>query len=188
VAVARLTEAAVSHPEPADRKACFDALAALGRAGNVLARDAILRLAVQRDFAPAIEVARAEDWSPRDPRQRAVFFFVTGQWTRYDDADFDHALIRSAYDLAGPDLRARLAAAARAGGRMEWLLTAAHARAGGPRRASALSPGEGRSIVDWLAGERRWGDLARLAMALPPLIAAEGHADPDRRGLPPLRG
>ena len=175
-AVDSLAEAAVSHPEPADRSACFDALAALGRAGNAQARDAILRLAVQRDFAPALDLARAEDWSPRDPRQRAVYFFITAQWSRFDDADFDHALIRSAYDLAGPDLRARLAAAARAGGRMEWLLNATHSRGAGARRASGLTSGEGRTILDWLASERRWDDLARLAMALPPLIAAEGHA------------
>ena len=175
-AVDSLAEAVMSHPVPADRTACFDALAALGRDGNGQARDAVLRLAVQRDFAPAIDLARAEDWFPRDPRQRAVYFFITAQWSRYDDADFDHALIRGAYDLAGPDLRARMAAAARAGGRMEWLLNAANPRGGVGRRASALSPGEGRAIVDWLVGERRWEDLARLAMALPPLIAAEAHA------------
>jgi hypothetical protein len=105
-----------------------------------------------------------------------VYFFITAQWSRYDDADFDHALMRGAYDLAGPDLRARMAAAARAGGRMVWLLNAANPRGGVGRRASALSPGEGRAIVDWLVGERRWEDLARLAMAWPPLIAAEAHA------------
>jgi len=175
-AIDRLIEAAVSHPEPADRKGCFDALAALGRDGNPLARDAILSLAVQRDYAAAIDLALAEDWVPRDPRQRALFFFVTAQWPRYDDADFDHTLIRSAYDLAGPDLRARLAAAARASGRMEWLLNAASARGSGSRRASALGLGEGLAILDWLAGEKRWDDLAHLVMALPPMLAAQAHA------------
>jgi hypothetical protein len=175
-AIDRLIEAAVSHPEPAARTACFDALAALGRGGNALAREAILSLAVQRDYAAAVDLALAEVWAPREPRQRAVFFFLTAQWSRYDDVDFDHTLIRNAYDLAGPDLRARLAAAARAGGRMEWLLSAASARGGGSRRASALGLGEGRAILEWLAVGRRWDDLARLAMGLPPMLAARAHA------------
>ena len=126
-AIDALAEAAASHPEPVDRAACLEALATLGRAGSLPAREAVLRLAVQRDFASALELALAEAWSPRDARGQAVFFFLTGQWARYEDVDFDHALIRSAYELAGADLRARLAAAARRSGRMEWLLAAASA-------------------------------------------------------------
>lgn len=174
-AVDALADAAFRHADPAMRQRCLESLLGLARAANAAAREAVARLALHHDLTDALEAARAGDWAPADLRQRAAYYFLTGQWGRYEDLDFDHALLRGAWDLAGASLRSRLTAAAQTSGRMEWLVAAA---GGGPRHraASGLSAAEADAIFAWLAGQRRWADLHRLASALPPLTAAGAYA------------
>src|SRR5262245_56810201 len=69
--------------------AAFAALRARAAAGDREAQEALCRLVVRFDLPKVeAEVARA-GYVPRHEVQRALFFFLTGQWERYEGLDFD---------------------------------------------------------------------------------------------------
>jgi hypothetical protein len=53
--------------------------------------------------------------------QRALFYFLTGQWEQYESLDFDHTLLRMVYEAGHEDLRKRIAEQARRAGRVDWV-------------------------------------------------------------------
>lgn len=132
------------------------------------AREAVCAAFLDDDSRAARDVALAAGYEPANAARRAVFYFLTGQWERYEGLDFDGAYLRSAYEVAGPGLRQRLAAVARQAGRMEYV--AAAAREG--RRVGEMTDVEWESAVAVLAGGRRWAELWRLAQAAPPRWSA----------------
>src|SRR5262245_54170008 len=81
------------------------------------AREAVCRVVIEEDNAPAREGALAGGYLPKDPHQRALFLFLTEQWERYEGHDFDHRLLRTAYEAADARLRGRLMEKLRAAGR-----------------------------------------------------------------------
>jgi hypothetical protein len=89
-------------------------------------------LFIQHDDAAARQLALDLGHAPRDPIQRALFFFLAEQWDRYEKLDFHHTLIGTAYESASPSLRKRLLSHSRYAGQLEWLqtLSGAIARAG----------------------------------------------------------
>ncbi|MDB5294038.1 MAG: repeat, subgroup, partial [Phycisphaerales bacterium] len=132
------------------------------------ARQAVCDAYLDEASGPAERAAIAGGYEPANPVRRALFYFLTGQWQRYEGLDFDGSFLRSAYEVAGADLRRRLAGVARRAGRIEFV--AAAAREG--RRVGEMTDVEWESAVAVLAGTRRWPDLWRLAQAAPPRWAA----------------
>jgi len=60
-------------------------------------------------------------YAPSKPAERALFWLLSGQIQRYEDLDLDGTLLTQAHAKASPGLRKRLATAAAAEGRVEWL-------------------------------------------------------------------
>ena len=58
---------------------------------------------------------------PSDPSQRALFYFLSGQWDRYYSSDSDYRSIRIAYERKDPALQRRLIAVSRDSGNNAWL-------------------------------------------------------------------
>ena len=113
------------------------------------------------EFAPSLQKLAAEKaYAPRDPGQRALFYFLTGQVQRYDALDFDHRLLRAGYETAEPELRHRLAARVRLSGRPEL----AKAIQSGPQKRilAEMSTREWESIVTVLREHKRHHDLWAL--------------------------
>ena len=59
--------------------------------------------------------------SPSEPAERALFWLLIGQIQRYEELDLDGLLLVQAHAAASANVRKRLAVAAAAAGRMEWL-------------------------------------------------------------------
>ena len=59
--------------------------------------------------------------SPSKPAERALFWLLIGQFQRYEELDLDGSLLVQAQAVASANIRKRLAAAAAAAGRTEWL-------------------------------------------------------------------
>ena len=59
--------------------------------------------------------------SPSKPAERTLFWLLTGQIQRYEELDLDGSLLVQAQAVASANIRKRLAAAAAAAGRTEWL-------------------------------------------------------------------
>ena len=146
------------------------------------ARQVVCDAFLDRASMAAGQAALSAGYESANPARRALFYFLTGQWRRYEALDFDGSFLRSAYEVAGADLRQRLAAVARQAGRVEYV--AAAAREG--RRVGEMTDVEWESAVAVLAGTRRWPELWKLAQAAPPRwsakmllrLAAEGWQPP----------
>jgi WD40 repeat protein len=157
--------AARNHDAALTRRA-LAALFELGEHDNASAQQALCRLVMHHDLPAAREQVLAVGYEPYEDLQRAVFYFLTGQWDKYEGLDFDHALLRAAYENADERLRKRIAAKARAAGRLEWVEVAAGGRRG--RRLASMSEVEWRAALSVLRDHERWQDMWRLAQEAPP--------------------
>jgi WD40 repeat protein len=160
-AVEPLLKACADHDAGVARRA----REALARLEAPEARDALCRVAMQPGQDLARDLAVAAGVTPRDRQRQALFFFLTGQWERYDALDLDRTLLRAAC-LAGDDgLRRRLAEKARQAGRLEWVEAITDGRR--KLRLAALADPEWRAVLDVLASGGRWDDLWRLVREAP---------------------
>lgn len=128
---------------------------------NPVTQEALCRDVIDNDDPVAAEAARSGGFAPADPTDRALFFFLTRQWDRYEDLDFDQGLLQAAYAVADPSLRERLAACARADGRREWVAVVATGRRG--RRLGDMTDREWETALAVLARSKRWEEVWRLA-------------------------
>jgi hypothetical protein len=70
---------------------------------------------------PLMHLLLDAEHAPSEPAQRAIFWLLSGKIQRYEELDLDGSLLTQAHANASPTLRKRLAAAAAAAGRLEWL-------------------------------------------------------------------
>ncbi len=128
------------------------------------AQDAVCRLFIQQDMRLAKEAALAADYVPIDAVQRALFFFLTEQWERYDDLDFDRNLLRIAYLAADAALARRIREQMKASGRIDFLVAVAGEDV--QTRAIEMTVSEAELLVQMLTGRHAWERLWELAFLL----------------------
>jgi hypothetical protein len=138
--------------------------------GSDRAAEVICQLFIQHDDETARHLAMELGYTPRDSIQRALFFFLSEQWDRYEKLDFHHTLIGSAYEAAGPALRKRLLAHSRYAGQLEWLQTLSGRNR--PRWLGELDDVDWETTIQRLTTAHKWDELWRLAQAAPPLWSA----------------
>src|SRR5207245_4588656 len=156
-AVHLLEEAAISGEEETLRVAALESLRNLAAAKNVAAQEALCRLVMQHDHPLAREIVATCGYLPHNESYRALFFFLTDQWKKFEALDFDRRLLREAYDSADEQLRSRIAARARQAGRVEWVDVVS----GGKqcRRLAFMSDEEWQAALTVLESSNRWDDL-----------------------------
>jgi len=149
-----------SNPAIANR-----AMLLLRQLKNPEAKDALCHFIINRDHPIAREAAIAARYAPRDEYQRALFFFLTEQWGRYESLDFDRRLLRTVYESADATLRQRITEKLRAAGRTDFLTVIA----GGDyrSRAAVMTPSEADFLVQMLEVNKEWTKLWALAFELP---------------------
>ncbi len=128
---------------------------------NAEARDALCRLLIEKDFPVARAIAIEKGMAPEDPAMRALFFFVTDQWDRYDALDFDQRLLRAAYESADATVRQRVREKLRLTGRAEFLTVVVGQDA--VSRVAAMTPDELEFVVGMLRSYQNWERLWRMA-------------------------
>ena len=170
-AVRVLEEASVWSGEDSVRPASLEHLRRLAEEGNVAARESMCRLVIQHNEQFAWSVVKQAGYEPHDDSRRALFFFLTGQWAEYEALDFEHRLLREAYDAAEPELRGRIAAKARKAGRLEWVEVVTGAKRG--KRLGAMTDEEWQAAVTVLIQTKRPQELWRLAQEATPSWSAK---------------
>lgn len=128
------------------------------------AQDAVCRLFIQQDMRLAKEAALTADYVPIDAVQRALFFFLTGQWERYDELDFDRNLLRIAYSAADAALARRIREQMKTSGRIDFLVAVAGEDV--EVRAMEMTASEAELLVQMLTGRHAWERLWELASLL----------------------
>jgi WD40 repeat protein len=170
-AVRLLAEAVVQAEDEVFGTAVLESLRRLAAQGNVPAQEALCRLVIHYDDRRAAKIVMASGYLPHDESKRALFYFMTERWEEYESLDFDHRLLREAYDSGDARLRSRLAAKARQAGRLEWIEMVSGGKQG--RRLGIMSEAEWQTAVSLLEARKDWPALWRLAQEAPPKWSAK---------------
>ncbi len=161
--------AAMTGPE---RTLTVQTLAQIAGPANPLAQDAVCQLYLRWDAEPACQLALQQGWAPADPTDRALFYFISGQWAPYETLDFDRRLIRSGYERASSVLKKKILAQSRYSGQIDWLQNAPGISK--TRSISDLQDADWAAAFQALFKKADYASLWVLVQTAPPWWALEG--------------
>jgi WD40 repeat protein len=146
--------------------------------------EALCRLIIERDYDFARDLAVGFEFAPKDEHQRALYFFMTEQWAKYDLLDFDRQLLRSCYRTE-PSLQSRIREKLRASGRVDFL----PALVGEDIRdhVSALDTSEIDLIFHTYISNQEWDSLWKLALEVPFIWSMRIIRELEKRKWQPVR-
>lgn len=144
---------------------------ALRKLENAKAQELLCRLALEsgNDLARqlALVLVLETGYHPRDQHQRALFYFLTEQWGKYEQLDFDQRLLGFVYEVGDDKLRQRIADSSRAAGRAELVKIMAGGRQG--LRQRNMTNAEWAVALELLQKGQRWAEAWELAQYAPPV-------------------
>ena len=88
---------------------------------NRVVIDELCRRWVENPNPELESIIRKGNYAPDEVSTRALFYFLLGEWQKYEDLDFDHSLLAKAYQSASQETRMQVSAKAKAEGRIEWI-------------------------------------------------------------------
>ena len=113
----------------------------------------------------AREISEAVKFTPRDPHQRALFYFLTEQWNKYESLDFEHTLLQVAYQEGNEQLRRTIIQKIRLTGRVKWLkiITGGNQK----KRLCDMTDSEWKTALTILDNCKQWQEMWQLAQKSP---------------------
>ena len=66
-------------------------------------------------------IIRQSSYEPYEASTKALFYFLLGEWQKYEDLDFDQSLLSKAYYGASDSIQKLVADKAKLAGRIEWI-------------------------------------------------------------------
>lgn len=138
----------------------------LAQAGSEIAQEALCALFLRYEDGQVLQILRQRGYLPRDAVQRALFFFLTQQWERYEALDLDQRLLAMAYEQASPLVRRRLLHLSRYTGRVGWLSIVQRGHV--VRGIRDLSDADWQTLMAHLAAAERWVEMWKIAQVAPP--------------------
>ncbi len=132
---------------------------------NPEAKESICCLIIEQDHQVARQVAFTARYVPKDQIQKALFYFMTEQWDKYEGLDFDQTLLQKAHELANEQIRKRIAKNLRQAGRVEWLkvIAGGHQK----KRLREMTNAEWETTLAVLNSGKQWDEMWRLAQKAP---------------------
>lgn len=88
---------------------------------NRVVIDELCRRWVENPNPQLESIIRKGNYAPDEVSSRALFYFLLGEWQKYEDLDFDHSLLAKAYQSANKEVQGRCTDKAKIGGRIEWV-------------------------------------------------------------------
>jgi hypothetical protein len=163
--------AACRDRDPAVAAGARDALGALT---DPRATDAFCRHLMSGADPDLVPIAVSRKLAPREPSERALFYFMTEQWRAYEVLDYreDRPLLRRGYARAAEAVRTAFLAVARRSGRSS-LVSSALATGGRRLKAREMDRAEWESIAEGLTRDARWDELWRLCFLAPVNVACQ---------------
>jgi WD40 repeat protein len=83
--------------------------------------DALCKRWIENPSSQLQNVIQKGGYEPEEPSSKALFYFLLGEWQKYENLDFDQSLLAKAYQLAPQELKGRISEKARTGGRIELI-------------------------------------------------------------------
>ena len=142
---------------------------------NPATREKLCELAMQPNQPIVRQVVLQASYYPQEPHQRALFFFLTEQWDKYESLDFDHTLLKFRYDAADGQLRRRIGEMARLNGRAEiaTMLVSGSGRGLTKQRLRSMSHEEWQLVVNLLLEGERWEEAWELVGSAPAIYSCQ---------------
>lgn len=134
---------------------------ALAMLENQDAHEAVCKFALDKRYPVALEVAIKENFYPPDLHKRALFFFLTRQWKKYEKLDFDARLMRVVYQNGNQELRRQITETGRTAGRPEIL------RIVNAEKWNNLTAQEWQVVIRTLIDGKRWEEAWQMVQVAP---------------------
>jgi hypothetical protein len=132
---------------------------------NPTAQEAVCGRFIQQDLPFLRKVLVKAGYAPLKPGERALFYFLTGQWEKYENLDFDQTFLKIEYEKASDTLRKRIAGIARRAGRVEWATAVVGERQ--RNQQQTMTDAECAAIYAVLSKGQKWQEMWRLAQTAP---------------------
>ncbi len=128
-------------------------------------KELLFRLVLEQDHPIARQVVIKAQYAPREPSQRAVFYFLTEQWDKYESLDYEYSLLQTAFEHSNEQLRQKITEQIRKAGRVEWLKVFAGGNQN--RRLGEMTNAEWETTLTILDSGKQWGEMWGLAQKAP---------------------
>ncbi|TLN28067.1 WD40 repeat domain-containing protein, partial [bacterium] len=139
--------------------------------GSQPAQNGLCLLFLAADDGEAGKIALANNYLPGEIAHKALFLFLTEQWSAYEVLDFTHQQLNAAYESAGPALRQRILSHSRISGHTEWLQSLGDARR--RRWLKDMSDADWRSVLRQFENGQNWQQAWRMITHAPPLWSVQ---------------
>ena len=154
-----------------DRDIAGAALNLLREATDLKWREAVCNVLIHTDCPSAWEVVIAANYEPKDPDQRAIFYFFTDQYERYEGLDFDYNILRTVYETVNEPMRKRIMERIRQNSKINLIDVIHHSHS--KKKAGTLTDPEWEVIINLLSSNHRYHELWVLALQTPVTWSAE---------------
>ena len=104
-----------------DRKVITIALEALRNLRDKKAIDTFCEIWLDKQSQQFRAIIKKCNYAPSDANTRALFYFLMGDWQKYEGLDIDQKLLANGYKSANKEIQDRVTAIARQAGRIELL-------------------------------------------------------------------
>ena len=127
-------------------------------------------LFIEHDDRDARDITIRKGYLPEQPYEKALYYFLIGNQNLYQQIDFNHNLLVTAYEASSRALRRRLLAFSRQTGQIDWL--SAINQSNEVRWLADLSDRDWELAIRSLVSQERFAELWRLAQVAPPVWSA----------------
>ena len=83
--------------------------------------DALCKRWIENPSSQLQNVIQKGGYEPEEPSSKALFYFLLGEWQKYEDLDLDQSLLARSYQLASQKLKEMVSEKARTSGRIELI-------------------------------------------------------------------
>jgi WD40 repeat protein len=133
-------------------------------AGDSLCTQLVQLIANNGNYKELEAIAIQAGYEPIAPTDKALFFFLTGQFDKYDVLDFDRRLMRNIHETADNNLRRQIGQIVRSSGRTDYLEIL---NKGQQEVSNRLAYGEQKTTIQILRSNGRWDAIWQKIFELP---------------------
>jgi hypothetical protein len=131
---------------------------------NLLCLKVVELILSNGDYKELEAIAIQAGYEPIAPTDKALFFFLTGQFDKYDVLDFDRRLMRNIHETADNNLRRQIGQIVRSSGRTDYLEIL---NKGQQEVSNRLAYGEQKTTIQILRSNGRWDAIWQKIFELP---------------------